>query len=50
MRWNADKRYLGELAAAGVPTVPTRYIAPGERADLPDDHEYVVKPTSGAGA
>ncbi|MFD5710835.1 RimK family alpha-L-glutamate ligase [Streptomyces pharetrae] len=50
VRWNADKRYLGELAAAGVPTVPTRYIAPGERADLPDDHEYVVKPTSGAGA
>ncbi|HZF89678.1 hypothetical protein [Streptomyces sp.] len=50
VRWNADKRYLGELAAAGVPTVPTRYIAPGEPADLPDDHEYVVKPTSGAGA
>ncbi|MQY32757.1 Cycloserine biosynthesis protein DcsG [Streptomyces sp. RB17] len=50
VRWNADKRYLGELAAAGVPTVPTRYIAPGEPADLPDDHEYVIKPTSGAGA
>ncbi|MGP4088726.1 ATP-grasp domain-containing protein [Streptomyces sp. KR55] len=50
VRWNTDKRYLGELAAAGVPTVPTRYIAPGEPADLPDDHEYVVKPTSGAGA
>ncbi|MGW3723947.1 ATP-grasp domain-containing protein [Streptomyces sp. NPDC000851] len=50
VRWNTDKRYLGELAAAGVPTVPTRYIAPGAPADLPDDHEYVVKPTSGAGA
>ncbi|MEU0003472.1 hypothetical protein ABZ079_03985 [Streptomyces sp. NPDC006314] len=50
VRWNTDKRYLGELAAAGVPTVPTRYIAPGEPADLPADHEYVVKPTSGAGA
>ncbi|MFD7279495.1 RimK family alpha-L-glutamate ligase [Streptomyces sp. NPDC059862] len=50
VRWNTDKRYLGELAAAGVPTVPTRYTAPGESADLPDDHEYVVKPTSGAGA
>ncbi|MFD7403705.1 RimK family alpha-L-glutamate ligase [Streptomyces sp. NPDC059866] len=50
VRWNTDKRYLGELAAAGVPTVPTRYTAPGEPADLPDDHEYVVKPTSGAGA
>ncbi|WP_433450119.1 ATP-grasp domain-containing protein [Streptomyces sp. CA-142005] len=50
VRWNTDKRYLGELAAVGVPTVPTRYIAPGEPADLPDDHEYVIKPTSGAGA
>ncbi|MCL8013429.1 hypothetical protein [Streptomyces sp. AS02] len=53
VRWNADKRYLGDLAAAGVPTVPTRYFAPGDTpaaADLPDGHEYVVKPTSGAGA
>ncbi|MFF5184934.1 RimK family alpha-L-glutamate ligase [Streptomyces sp. NPDC000345] len=50
VRWNSDKRYLGELAAAGVPTVPTRYLAPGEGAGLPDGHEYVVKPTSGAGA
>ncbi|MFJ3333222.1 RimK family alpha-L-glutamate ligase [Streptomyces sp. NPDC086766] len=50
VRWNTDKRYLGQLAAAGVPTVPTRYLAPGEAAGLPDGHEYVVKPTSGAGA
>ncbi|MFC9929574.1 RimK family alpha-L-glutamate ligase [Streptomyces sp. NPDC127190] len=50
VRWNADKRYLGELAAAGIPTVPTRYIAPGEPAELPAGHEYVIKPTSGAGA
>ncbi|MFE0330819.1 RimK family alpha-L-glutamate ligase [Streptomyces sp. NPDC058960] len=50
VRWNTDKRYLGDLAAVGVPTVPTRYIAPGDPADLPEDHEYVVKPTSGAGA
>ncbi|MEU6353828.1 hypothetical protein ABZ896_31620 [Streptomyces sp. NPDC047072] len=50
VRWNTDKRYLGELAAAGVPVVPTRYLAPGDPADLPGDHEYVVKPTSGAGA
>ncbi|MFE9623311.1 RimK family alpha-L-glutamate ligase [Streptomyces sp. NPDC006527] len=48
--WNTDKRYLGELAETGVPTVPTRYLAPGEPAGLPSDHEYVVKPTSGAGA
>ncbi|MFF9000669.1 RimK family alpha-L-glutamate ligase [Streptomyces achromogenes] len=50
VRWNTDKRYLGELAAAGVPTVPTRYITPGEAAALPTGHEFVVKPTSGAGA
>ncbi|QNP72895.1 hypothetical protein IAG44_28015 [Streptomyces roseirectus] len=60
VRWNADKRYLGELAAAGVPTVPTRYVAPGETPELPREEEYlehlpregeyVVKPTSGAGA
>ncbi|MGV9252641.1 ATP-grasp domain-containing protein [Streptomyces sp. NPDC003697] len=50
VRWNADKRYVGQLAAAGVPVVATRYLAPGDPADLPDDHEYVVKPTAGAGA
>ncbi|MFE0451502.1 RimK family alpha-L-glutamate ligase [Streptomyces sp. NPDC058914] len=50
VRWNTDKRYLGELAETGVPTVPTRYLAPGEPAGLPSDHEYVIKPTSGAGA
>ncbi|MFG2131738.1 RimK family alpha-L-glutamate ligase [Streptomyces sp. NPDC048751] len=50
IRWNTDKRYLGDLAEAGVPTVPTRYLAPGGAADLPADHEYVIKPTSGAGA
>lgn len=50
VRWNTDKRYLGELAGAGVPVVPTRYLAPGDPLGLPDDHEYVVKPTSGAGA
>ncbi|KUL53544.1 ATP-grasp domain-containing protein [Streptomyces sp. NRRL S-1521] len=51
VRWNTDKRYLGELAAAGVPTVPTFYSAPGESVELPGDGaEFVVKPASGAGA
>lgn len=50
VRWNTDKRYIGDLAAAGVPVVPTRYLAPGDPAELPDDHEFVVKPTAGAGA
>ncbi|MFJ5728049.1 ATP-grasp domain-containing protein [Streptomyces paradoxus] len=50
VQWNADKRYLGRLAEAGVPVVPTRYFAPGDPVDLPADGEYVVKPASGAGA
>jgi hypothetical protein len=50
LRWNADKRYLGMLADLGVPVVPTRYLSPGSPADLPHSHEYVIKPTSGAGA
>ncbi|MEU0215281.1 hypothetical protein ABZ281_09200 [Streptomyces sp. NPDC006265] len=50
VRWNADKRYLGQLAEAGVPTVPTRYFAPGDAVELPADREFVVKPASGAGA
>ncbi|MFJ9536756.1 RimK family alpha-L-glutamate ligase [Streptomyces sp. NPDC101225] len=50
VRWNTDKRYLGDLAAAGVPVVATRYLAPGDAPDLPVDHEYVIKPASGAGA
>ncbi|MFJ3229973.1 RimK family alpha-L-glutamate ligase [Streptomyces sp. NPDC086787] len=50
VRWNADKRYLGDLAAAGVPVVPTLYAAPGDTPALPDDRDFVVKPASGAGA
>ncbi|MGW0843154.1 ATP-grasp domain-containing protein [Streptomyces sp. NPDC002787] len=50
VRWNTDKRYIGDLARAGVPVVPTDYLAPGDPVDLPVAHEYVVKPTSGAGA
>ena len=50
VRWNTDKRYLGDLAAAGVSVVRTRYLAPGEAPALPGDHEYVVKPASGAGS
>ncbi|MGW7083540.1 ATP-grasp domain-containing protein [Streptomyces sp. NPDC054871] len=50
VRWNTDKRYLEELAAAGVPVVPTRYLAPGDAVDIPDDGAFVVKPAYGAGA
>jgi glutathione synthase/RimK-type ligase-like ATP-grasp enzyme len=50
VRWNADKRYVGDLARAAVPVVPTRYVSPGDPVELPEDREFVVKPTAGAGA
>ncbi|HEX6644312.1 MAG TPA: hypothetical protein VF037_06535 [Gemmatimonadales bacterium] len=34
IRWNADKRYLGELARAGVPAVPTAWLPRGADPDL----------------
>jgi len=46
--WNSDKRYLADLAAAGIPTVPTRFVAPGE-APPALSGELVVKPSVSAG-
>ena len=58
VRWNTDKHYLGELARAGAPVVPTWYVEPGEDAGFKLDEllaadacrELVVKPAVGAGA
>jgi len=47
--WNTDKRYLADLAKAGVTTVPSRFFAPGENVRLPAG-EVVVKPAVGAGS
>lgn len=33
LRWNTDKHYLRDLARAGVPVVPTRFVEPGEAPD-----------------
>jgi hypothetical protein len=44
--FNADKRYLADLAC---PTVPTAFVAPGERPPA-WDRELVVKPNVSAGA
>lgn len=46
---NTDKRYLAELAEAGVPVVPTTWLPPGTRWTPPPIGEYVVKPAVGAG-
>ena len=48
--WNTSKAYLRDLAAAGVPVVPTVVAAPGEAYDLPARGEVVVKPAVSAGA
>jgi glutathione synthase/RimK-type ligase-like ATP-grasp enzyme len=46
--WNSDKRYLGRLAAAGVPVVPTTWITP-DAPWTPTEGEIVVKPAVSAG-
>lgn len=49
--WNVDKTYLADLAAAGVPVVPSHFVAPGEPREHPYlDVEHVVKPTVSAGS
>jgi hypothetical protein len=48
VRWNSDKRYLGDLADDGIRVVETRFLEPG---DPPPhlDGEVVVKPNVSAG-
>jgi glutathione synthase/RimK-type ligase-like ATP-grasp enzyme len=49
LEWNTDKQhYLTDLAAAGVPVVPTEFVAPGEELEPPDG-PFVVKPAISAG-
>jgi glutathione synthase/RimK-type ligase-like ATP-grasp enzyme len=48
VRWSTDKRYLAELAAAGVAVAPTEYLDPGDPFDPPSGR-FVVKPAVSAG-
>ncbi|MFN2561084.1 MAG: RimK family alpha-L-glutamate ligase [Jatrophihabitans sp.] len=55
--WNTDKVYLRDLEAAGIPIVPTTFVAPTETTVLfgggaagPGAGELVVKPSVGAGS
>lgn len=59
LRWNTDKHYLADLAAAGVPVVPTVFLEPDAEplpaleaflADHRDPAEFVVKPAVSAGS
>ncbi|XVS61737.1 ATP-grasp domain-containing protein [Actinosynnema sp. CA-299493] len=56
-RWVLDKHYVADLAARGVPVVPTRFVEPGADplqavrevlAEHPGVKGLVVKPTVGA--
>lgn len=57
--WNTDKHYLADLAAGGIPIVPTRFVEPDAEplptlraflAEYADAGEFVVKPAVGAGS
>src|SRR4051795_11926975 len=48
VEWNTDKRYLRELAAAGVPVTPTTFVGPGDTWTPPTAGEWVIKPTISA--
>jgi glutathione synthase/RimK-type ligase-like ATP-grasp enzyme len=49
LEWSTDKqRYLTDLERAGVPVVPTVFVAPGE-AFQPPREPFVVKPSVSAG-
>lgn len=52
VRWNTDKRYLLELQAAGVPTIPTVIVETPEDdwEPPPGFEEFVVKPVVGGGS
>jgi glutathione synthase/RimK-type ligase-like ATP-grasp enzyme len=49
LAWNTDKIYLKELAAAGIPVVPTSWPESTEQFEFPPG-EFVVKPSVGAGS
>lgn len=48
--WNTEKTYLAQLAAAGVPAVPTDWVRPGDSWSPPTSGRYVVKPAVGSGS
>lgn len=50
VEWNTDKTYLRDLAAAGIPTIPTEFVAPGRDWTAPAEGEWVIKPAISAGS
>ena len=49
IEWNVDKRYLVELAASGVPIVPTEFVTVDDELPVCAG-DVVVKPCVGAGS
>ena len=47
--WNADKRYLADLAAAGVTAIATQHLPPGA-AFTPPPGRFVIKPAVAGGS
>jgi glutathione synthase/RimK-type ligase-like ATP-grasp enzyme len=56
VRWNAHKTYLRDLAAQGVPTIPTVWLDCGTQANLAQELQRqnwstaIIKPTVSGGA
>lgn len=52
--WNTDKRYLLDLDRAGIPTIPSVFVGPGDAVDLSGTRDrtadLVIKPSVGAGS
>ena len=48
--WSADKRYLLELAQAGLPVIATELLHPGTPFAPPPEGRFVVKPAVSAGS
>jgi hypothetical protein len=48
VRWNSDKRYLADLASAGLNVVETRYVEPDDPPPRLEG-EFVVKPNVSPG-
>ena len=47
--WNADRRYLADLAAQGIPTVSGEVFAPGQTVRLPRSGQVFIGPAIGTG-
>ena len=50
LAWNTDKRYLEDLARAGVPTIPTVFVPPGAVLRAPAGDSVVKPSVSGSAA